>query len=238
LLDKKATVLAELALTGRKSTPAKFEQVKAGILKRLRDKQNGQDALPDAPPPPDSPPPESDDSSEGPDDQMPTDCPTFELSGGDWVDSRREKKTVVVAERAAEREKRKAIWGKRAREPEEEAESGQLSANAWERRRLGDAETKNKFLRLMGGQRFASKAAAATEGVLFDEELPADCPTFELSCEGDWVAAAASEEKAAVEKADAEAAVRQREEELERLYVKGLQRTRRKGHQGLGLGSW
>jgi len=93
------------------------------------------------------------------------------------------------------RQKRKAIWGQsrpiqnegleaEIKSPEPEAD-GRLSANRWENSRFRSAEQKDKFLRLMGGDKLAEAALAVGSD---DEDIPTDgdLPTFELS-EGQWV---------------------------------------------------
>jgi len=84
-----------------------------------------------------------------------------------------------ASERHAKREQRKALWS--VDSSAACAEQGQ-TANGWEHSQFDSAEVTAKFRRLMGGQKFESEAAAAAA----DDDLPTDCPVFEL-CGGEWV---------------------------------------------------
>lgn len=93
------------------------------------------------------------------------------------------------------RQKRKALWGQSRpiqneapkavkKRPKAEVD-GRLSANRWENSNFGSADQKDKFLRLMGGDKLAEAVLAGDSD---DEDIPpdGDLPTFELS-EGQWV---------------------------------------------------
>lgn len=131
-------------------------------------------------------------------------------------------------ERHARRERRKALWAGRALKADCEDGDGALSANGWEHSRFHSAEEKGKFLRLMGGRKFAEAAEATCKGILYEGEVPVDCPTFELSG-GRWVETRSADGEPAEEDEDTA-----RERELERQYMHSLRHLQGSDRRGLG----
>lgn len=104
--------------------------------------------------------------------------------------------------------------------------NGKLTANGWENSKFSSAEQRGKFLRLMGGQRFAAAAQAACAG---DDDIPTDLPTYELTA-GAWVQNLDDEEAQAEVPGHADP----RGDELQKLFSQGVQQM---GHRRRGLGS-
>jgi len=122
----------------------------------------------------------------------------------------------VAEERHAEREKRKALWAK-----DDDiilVDPDKLTANRWEDSRFQSDEQKNKFLRLMGGQKFVEEVE---DQVVWtgDNFIPEGLKTFDLD-DGEWI------ESITVDSAQ------KRNLELEQLYRQGRQQRLRPG-QGL-----
>lgn len=98
--------------------------------------------------------------------------------------------------RRLEREKRKALWGRSGEAIEPNAD-GKLTANSWEKSEFESTGKKDKFLRLMGGQKLVEAAEAVDQNnaaleededddcICADNDIPTDVPTFEL-CGGEW----------------------------------------------------
>jgi hypothetical protein len=139
------------------------------------------------------------------------------------------EKAKREAEREADRAKRKAFWNK-SEDKLKRDEYGKLTANDWESSQFNSSMQKDKFLRLMGGEKFKAAVEAgsddddsddvicaeeddvnvicADDDVTCDDgDIPTDVPTFELSGRG-WVEANHEKHRAA---------------ELEKLYSQGLE---------------
>jgi len=199
-LELQAQAMADKAMqnvpAAARDRAAKASKVKESILKRLKEQATVVPATPagDTPPPP--PPPELKEE------KTPDEVVGKVLRAPMQVMTPLIAKELSEQHRLAERQKRKALWsgagteqgGSDCREasPETNTEGGKLTANGWERSQFDSAEDKNKFLRLMGGQKFAAVVEAAAGGhAVCDDDLPTDCPTLEWVPGGGLVEASA-----------------------------------------------
>ncbi|CAE7466183.1 CPK28 [Symbiodinium natans] len=216
-LEQRAQELADVALQNLApaARAARLVKVKHSILARLRSQaETGSlpslpslSSLPsvaeDVPPPP---PPE-----EARAEALQQSAQSAELMQQkqrlqDWLERNQERlqERLVQAEqqrldpdhrrkegerlREEARQKRKAIWSMpEAEKLSSEQKDGRLTANGWESSQFHNSKERMKFLRLMGGQKFAEAAKALEAGVDDDQ-------VFELIA-GEWVQAKEAEEE-------------------------------------------
>jgi len=144
------------------------------------------------------------------------------------TDEAEEDLETTIANREAEREKRRALLSGSQKRPIQEP-----SANGWEHRRLRSSAEKRKFLRLMGAAKLAEGVHDDGSGSpLHEADLPMDCPTIELGAEGDWVAVAECSLDGD-ESSHGGASGAEVRKELEQMFERGLKQTWNKG-RGLG----